>query len=1345
MSKQYFKYGEREYSMDDLLKLHAKFENSFYNFAKEQGGYDQEALKRLRQSVHNRINALKSGQAFEGDGVLIGDSPDNITIRRRALRKKNRYIDQDNTEWAKYYLNKLVEGMDPYVKEEVKPVTFDNTAHSLSAYLTGNGIDANSIFSQLDLQDPNDLNKARGNSQRRAELRKQLEAYKAYLKQQGIDFGADSNTFNDDYLSTIDTALNNFDNLSDYDLSVLLRKLGAGDAYTTAFTSNKYSLKEETEEEKTARLKKEEEEKKKAEEELKQLRFKEAQNNFKDLKSTTINLGRKSNYQSILDGDKQKYGDFDSYYSDIADSEFPTLYGNTDLRSKPGTSAPEIAQKWQTQFNNLTNTLLTNPESVDPKLASAVMEAVYENNPDAFIQLEGGVTYIPNTANDSGYAVTYNPSTNTLYRSSLHELAQYNKTNQNIMNDYKRILNNRIKAQHNVDYSDPNEGYVFAEGGVLIPKNQYGGGITLDASKFGEYYKDRAQENDVDEKTQRARDRYINEDNKSTLNPEAGFTANQWAKLATMGVNLGSMFLDPVTGTVVGAGATVIDFINDMTDDSVSTGDAFKNLGTGLAFDAVGAIPVVGDALGTGSKILRTAVSLAPTALAVLGAYQGVKNYDGMKQAWKKLVSSGEDAKMTVQDWQNLAQSIQLFTGGVRVGRNYVRSKKAVREATDDKKAIVDVIDDKGNKQQMVVGGKTFDKIAEIQRNGGDPVKIKEALSEIEGYKDKFGENGKWKVVSNNKWYSGWQLPWGKNQLGETKLRGIKGDGKASVREYVDYNKVRDYYTNRARFGSSPFQKAFDTVNPKTKSIDASNRKTSAEVDEMVEQAYKNANIEDLAKKIPEAVNERKTQLADIDTKLQEAQSKIDAANGAPKKSDLLKTKAQLEQRINKLPNKKYINQTIKSSERAINKKQQLDNDELIITQNHDKAIAELKATQKKLNVQLKLKQKKQDDLLLKAETNSLSKGEKGQLTKITKEIEDLKGQIYIRQGLTNKINNINNDFNIKKASIDNARIQLNAVIQKGNSMKSYKKKYDKQNNKLQEINKNLKTVKRGQQARWDSRNLNNQKSSLDPNTNPTAAYTQLQNTLNNMPKTIGGRKVTWDMKDILSKYGINSADVFKQGGNIQLFQKGGVKRYKNYDKTDKEECAEFSNNDLRKLGHLIYGNAWNLQNADLLYSGYNNNVRPRKWNLKDVEKYNADASDNFYKNFDSRTLDKEKQYAVNMYYKGSPSQETAYNDGRDGIAGTHTGYIQYNDDLNRWDLIHNIHRTVHVDPFTETQGSGKQYGVTAIFEPRKNTFINRVKDIFGFQNGGTIDEQNNNKDSIDKEQLIKYLKYAKR
>jgi hypothetical protein len=34
--------------LDDLLKLHAEHENNFYNFAKERGKYDSEALSGLR-------------------------------------------------------------------------------------------------------------------------------------------------------------------------------------------------------------------------------------------------------------------------------------------------------------------------------------------------------------------------------------------------------------------------------------------------------------------------------------------------------------------------------------------------------------------------------------------------------------------------------------------------------------------------------------------------------------------------------------------------------------------------------------------------------------------------------------------------------------------------------------------------------------------------------------------------------------------------------------------------------------------------------------------------------------------------------------------------------------------------------------------------------------------------------------------------------------------------------------------------------------------------------------------------------------------------------------------------
>jgi len=83
------------------------------------------------------------------------------------------------------------------------------------------------------------------------------------------------------------------------------------------------------------------------------------------------------------------------------------------------------------------------------------------------------------------------------------------------------------------------------------------------------------------------------------------------------------------------------------------------------------------------------------------------------------------------------------------------------------------------------------------------------------------------------------------------------------------------------------------------------------------------------------------------------------------------------------------------------------------------------------------------------------------------------------------------------------------------------------------------------------------------------------------------------------------------------------------------------------------------------------------------VVNYNNEASNNFYKNFDSKTLDKDSAYIVNMYYQGSPAQERAYNEGRDKMTGTHTGYVTWNPDTNRWEVTHNIHGTIHVDPFT--------------------------------------------------------------
>lgn len=198
--------------------------------------------------------------------------------------------------------------------------------------------------------------------------------------------------------------------------------------------------------------------------------------------------------------------------------------------------------------------------------------------------------------------------------------------------------------------------------------------------------------------------------------------------------------------------------------------------------------------------------------------------------------------------------------------------------------------------------------------------------------------------------------------------------------------------------------------------------------------------------------------------------------------------------------------------------------------------------------------------------------------------------------------------------------------------------------------------------------------------------------------------------------------DVTKMPSDVMpTFGKGG-KNYKNGQHVKTNQCAEFSNGELRDRGYtLTYGDAWNLKNQDLVYSGYNKDAKPENFDLNQVIKYNHDAADRLYKEFDSKTLDKDSVYTVNMYYNGSPSQETAYKEGRDSITGTHTGYLQFNPKTKKWEVIHNIHGTVHVDPFVSIQGSKGKYGVTAIYKPRETTIWNRFRGMLGLEEGGEI------------------------
>lgn len=155
------------------------------------------------------------------------------------------------------------------------------------------------------------------------------------------------------------------------------------------------------------------------------------------------------------------------------------------------------------------------------------------------------------------------------------------------------------------------------------------------------------------------------------------------------------------------------------------------------------------------------------------------------------------------------------------------------------------------------------------------------------------------------------------------------------------------------------------------------------------------------------------------------------------------------------------------------------------------------------------------------------------------------------------------------------------------------------------------------------------------------------------------------------------------------------------------DACAKYGNCKLSQQGYISNGHAWTRHNNQrTIYSGYNTKNRPTAYNEDSVVKYNSDAADNVVRDFDFNTLDKNSVYTVGMYYKGSPAQERAYNEGVDGVTNTHTGNLFWSPEADSWVVEHNIHGTAITNELRDVLGSRGKYGVTGIYQPYKNTII---------------------------------------
>lgn len=727
-----FKYGDQDYLSDDFLRAHAEYKQSFLDFAKSEGLFDMNALQELSAEMDRRANAVREGKYFSADGILEGDEVNNVTYevnkpRKYGLKRKDRYVSQDITEWAKYYVNKLIKDLKSTNQQssETKGI-WDINKHGLGAYLIGQGLTAKDVFEKYDMKDPNNPSAARSFAQRRQLLLKHLPGYKQWLQSKGFDFTKNNNDWDDTFSADFDTFLNDYTTNENYDnnsLIAALRKFGAGD-FTDAFTSDRWELNKSASLSAQESQQEAERKKREAQEEQKQKHMREYEDYARSRRRTSA---------------PKYYRPFDYSNHDFngKTANFENWYGNLNVNEQEpyGTylgASPEHNETWRNAWVNFTNSLKQGITYSDAN-AGVLLQGTFENQPHGFTELGDGTYLINDSITDDGQGTIYDPRNgfvDTIF------LGDWALKNDKIRDIYRQLaykyLNNKYKNQ-GIEYKD--DAYVFKEGGNLVEKYQYGQAVTYNWGSTDDSYREKASKNNISIETQKAKDQYLNPDNKSLDNPNAGWEPQHYARLGSALADLGAAITGFVPGWgtvasgVLGFGSTVANFGTDLADDAVTSGEMWKNLGLNLGMDILGLIPGGGAASKMG-KIIKTLKGTVPLIIALPGVASMLANSPEIAASWKKAFDGDPEnggSKMDYQDYMNILQVLNVAAGAVNIGRNVYQSSKKVTTKTDQ--IAVDVTDKSGNRRALVLEGDDATKFKEANEAG----KAQEFLDEIEG------------------------------------------------------------------------------------------------------------------------------------------------------------------------------------------------------------------------------------------------------------------------------------------------------------------------------------------------------------------------------------------------------------------------------------------------------------------------------------------------------------------------------------------------------------------------------------------------------------------------------------
>lgn len=299
------------------------------------------------------------------------------------------------------------------------------------------------------------------------------------------------------------------------------------------------------------------------------------------------------------------------------------------------------------------------------------------------IPVQQNMYYIPGTYKRSGHALLYDSKNNSIVRGHQKEFPNLLE-----LDDVKNLRNQlRLHKEGGV--------LKFAGGGGWDPNN-----IILHSEQQSSAGQPSVQGETFKEKP--------------SQNQEGDFnlSKSENARLAAAMLDIGSMLTAfvPGYGTAasagLGLGSTFTNLGADIVDGA-SASDIALNALFGLGADVMGLIPGLGGA-GKGAKIAKNLVWFVPKFLQWTNTINGLGNLDEIKASVSKIP---DWSSMTVQDWQNVQQALQIVTGH---GRSVVSKAKiaGMRKKITSGKPTYKVKTSDGDK---VVTEEQFNKLRQIR------------------------------------------------------------------------------------------------------------------------------------------------------------------------------------------------------------------------------------------------------------------------------------------------------------------------------------------------------------------------------------------------------------------------------------------------------------------------------------------------------------------------------------------------------------------------------------------------------------------------------------------------------